>query len=166
VREQCDIVVEIFYQEYSKALSFLEEVGFERSVVDDGLVQSIVYSKDQVDVVVSLDVRDIAIASLVRVCSRGLQGKGFLYDLLDTSKRTDPEIQMLHKKLLRFTSERVYRKTVIERTENLVRPMISASAELDAAILRKYRDAVIMRALEIAKQLYGLPCGNEDKTIR
>jgi hypothetical protein len=158
MERECDIVVRAFYEEYTRALSFLEEAGFVRSEIDEGLVQRIVYSKDDISVNISLDVRDIAIESYIRVCSRGLLGRGFLSDLLDASERADPEIQSLLTQERHYSAPKVYYKTVRERNEELVRPMIRASAMLDAAVLRKYGIVVLQRARQIAAEIYGDNC--------
>lgn len=93
---QRDPVVEVFYSEYTEALSFLEDAGFTRQEVDNGLVQRIVYSKDEVSVVITLDVRDIAISSSVSVrVHEGVSVGGRLFGLLEDEERADPEIQQL-----------------------------------------------------------------------
>jgi hypothetical protein len=144
---QRDPVVEVFYSEYTEALSFLEDAGFTRQEVDNGLVQRIVYSKDEFSVVITLDVRDIAISSSVSVrVHEGVSVGGRLFGLLEDEERADPEIQQLLAQERRYSMPGVYYKAVRERNAELVRPIVRASAELHAAILRKYGRAVLERA--------------------
>jgi len=147
MEHQRDTVVEMFYSEYTEALSFLEDAGFTRQEVDDGLVQRIVYSKDGVSVVITLDVRDIAISASVSVrVHEGVSVGGGLFSLLGDEERADPEVQQLLAQERRYSMPDVYYKAVRERNADQVRPIVRASAELHAAILRKYGRAVLERA--------------------
>ncbi len=159
-------IAEIFHQEYRKALSFLEENSFACSVSGVGeYITEIVYTKGCVAIVISLDIRDIAIASVIRIGSRGLQGRGFLYDLLTAEERADPEIQTLLERWRSLLRGRIYRDAVRTRSEELVRQIIQAEAEMDATILRKYRGEIIARAKEIARQLYGSAVEGECQAV-
>lgn len=154
MRDQTDIAIRLFYEEYLKAFSFLEEEGFTRVQVDEGLVQKLVYTRGCESIVVSLDVRDIAIACFITIGGRGLPGK-FLSDLLTREEQTDAEIQALREKLRYLLSRKVYREIVLKRSESLVRELIRTEAEIYAVILRKYGRVIMARARAIAQHLYG-----------
>jgi hypothetical protein len=64
----------------------------------------------------------------------------------EDEERADPEIQQLLAQERRYSTPGVYYKAVRERNAELVRPIVRASAELHAAILRKYGRAVLERA--------------------
>ena len=65
---------------------------------------------------------------------------------LNDEERAEPEIQRLLAQERRYLMPDVYYKAVRERNTEQVRPIIHASAELDAVILRKYGCVVLERA--------------------
>ncbi len=146
-----DPIIQVFYEEYTDALSFLESKGYSKHAIDGGLVQRLVYLKESVAFYITLEVREVYVDCSVRVSNEdGFEEHGVpIANLLTPDELQSPEMSELSAEVRRlYENKKFYRRVLEGREVDAARLIFQKDAQWLSIVFRKYEETIVTRALE------------------
>ncbi len=145
-----DPIAQAFYEEYTDALSFMEAEGYSKHAVDNGLIQRLVYLREPIAFYITLEVREVYVDYSVRVNEASFGERGVLItDLLTPDELQSAELSELPADVRRlYENKKFYRRMLQGRDADAARLIFQKDAQWLSIILRKYREKIVLRALD------------------
>lgn len=141
--------VQIFSETYSEAMKFLETDGFRKEPEDDGLVYKLKYTKEDLQFLFVLEIRDVVVDHFVVLLPRGGSRQPVsvpLLSLLSEAQVRDPELTGLNAEVNRLYKDgKFYRRVWLERDTGATHLLLQRLALFVATVVRKYRHELVQR---------------------
>lgn len=142
-----DPIPEIFFEEYSNALSFLRERGYLLQTLDEGLVKELIFSKNFISIRLVLDVRDSFVEEffVIRLADGEELGVS-AGDLLTQNESEDPDLKGLQEEVYRLWQDKKFvRRLIFQRDTEAARLLFRKSAQWLAIAIQRYETEMLER---------------------